>query len=44
LGWVAGPDVRVAGILLAAFVFPLEFLACIIAFLARDTATAATLG
>lgn len=44
LGWIAGPDVRVAGILLAAFVFPLEFLACVIAFLARDTATSATLG
>lgn len=44
LGWIAGSDVRVAGILLAGFVFPLEFLACVIAFLARDTATAATLG
>lgn len=44
LGWTHGPDLRVAGILLAAFVFPLEFLACVVSFLARDTATAATLG
>ena len=44
LGWVHGPDLRVAGILLAAFVFPLEFLSATIAFLARDTAGAASLG
>lgn len=44
LGWIAGPDVRSAGIFLAAFVFPLEFLCCVVAFLARDGATAATLG
>jgi succinate-acetate transporter protein len=44
LGWVHGPDVQTAGILLAAFVFPLEFLATAIAFLARDTASAASLG
>jgi succinate-acetate transporter protein len=44
VGWVAGNDVHVAGFFLAAFVFPLEFLTCIIAFLARDGATASTLG
>lgn len=44
LGWVYGPDVRTAGILLAGFVFPLEFLSTVIAFLARDTASAASLG
>lgn len=44
LGYVHGPDVRIAGILLAGFVFPLEFLSCVIAFLARDTASAASLG
>ena len=44
LRWVTGTDIRTAGIFLAAFVFPLEFLACVIAFLARDGATAATLG
>lgn len=44
LGWVHGGDVRTAGILLAAFVFPLEFLSTAVAFLARDTASAASLG
>jgi len=44
LGWVHGADVKTAGILLAAFVFPLEFLSTVIAFLARDTASAASLG
>jgi uncharacterized protein len=44
LGWVHGADVKTAGILLAAFVFPLEFLSAVIAFLARDTASAASLG
>jgi succinate-acetate transporter protein len=44
LGWVHGADLHVAGILLAAFVFPLEFLSATIAFLARDTASAASLG
>jgi uncharacterized protein len=37
-------DVKTAGILLAAFVFPLELVATVIAFLARDTAGATTLG
>ncbi|MBA8826349.1 hypothetical protein FHX42_003725 [Saccharopolyspora lacisalsi] len=42
--WIHGPDVRVAGILMAAFVFPLELLAAILAFLARDTGAAGALG
>jgi succinate-acetate transporter protein len=44
LGLITGTDVRTAGVLLAAFVFPLELLAAVIAFLVRDTAAAATLG
>ncbi|MGW4487405.1 hypothetical protein ACWEOE_26605 [Amycolatopsis sp. NPDC004368] len=44
LGLVVGDQVRTAGILLAGFVFPLEFLAAVIAFLARDTGAAAALG
>lgn len=39
-----GPQVRTAGILLAAFVFPLEFLAAVMAFLTRDTGAATALG
>jgi succinate-acetate transporter protein len=37
-------DVKTAGLFLAAFVFPLELVATVIAFLARDTAGATTLG
>ncbi|MDX6436746.1 MAG: uncharacterized protein QOK34_1580, partial [Gaiellaceae bacterium] len=37
-------DVKTAGLLLAAFVFPLELIATVIAFLARDTTGATTLG
>jgi succinate-acetate transporter protein len=44
VGWVHGPDVKTAGLLIALFVFPLELLAAVIAFLARDTASAAALG
>ncbi|MFB7596817.1 hypothetical protein [Streptomyces sp. NPDC056160] len=44
LGLVTGDQVRPAGILLAVFVFPLEFLAAVMAFLSRDTAAAAALG
>lgn len=44
LGLVSGDQVRPAGLLLAVFVFPLEFLAAVIAFLSRDTAAAAALG
>jgi uncharacterized protein len=41
---VPATDVKTAGLLLAAFVFPLELLATVVAFLARDTAGATTLG
>ncbi|MFF0791254.1 GPR1/FUN34/YaaH family transporter [Streptomyces spiralis] len=44
LGLLTGDEVRSAGILLAVFVFPLEFLAAVMAFLTRDTAAAAALG
>lgn len=44
VGWIHGPDVATAGKLLALFVFPLEFVSTVIAFLARDTASAASLG
>jgi succinate-acetate transporter protein len=37
-------DVKTTGVLLAAFVFPLELVATVIAFLARDTTGATTLG
>jgi uncharacterized protein len=37
-------DVKTAGLLIATFVFPLELLATVIAFLARDTTGATTLG
>lgn len=43
--WVkAAPDLHSVGLLLAAFVFPLELLATVIAFLARDTTAAVSLG
>jgi uncharacterized protein len=41
---ITGHDVQAAGLLLASFVFPLELIATVIAFLARDTAGATTLG
>jgi succinate-acetate transporter protein len=44
LGWVHGQDEHTAGLLIAAFVFPLEFVSTVIAFLARDTASATSLG
>src|SRR5437588_13067760 len=44
VGWVSGKDLHVAGLLLAAYVFPLELLATIVAFLARDTMGATALG
>ncbi|MFE1755686.1 hypothetical protein ACFW88_34995 [Streptomyces anandii] len=43
-GAVDGEQVRAAGVLLAVFVFPLEFLAAVMAFLTRDTGAAAALG
>lgn len=45
LGWLSSAqDVRAAGVLMAAFVFPLELIAAVIAVLARDTGAATTLG
>jgi hypothetical protein len=45
LGWLSsGQDVHAAGVLMAAFVFPLELLATVIALLTRDTAAATALG
>jgi succinate-acetate transporter protein len=42
-GWVKPEEGKTIGTLLATFVFPLEFLAAIVAFLARDTAAASSL-
>jgi succinate-acetate transporter protein len=44
LGVITGEQVRSTGILLAVFVFPLEFLAAVMAFLTRDTGAAGALG
>ncbi|MGW4568195.1 GPR1/FUN34/YaaH family transporter [Streptomyces sp. NPDC004561] len=44
LGLITGEQVRAAGILLAVFVCPLEFLAAVMAFLTRDTGAATALG
>ncbi|HJP76276.1 MAG TPA: hypothetical protein VJ914_18555 [Pseudonocardiaceae bacterium] len=45
LGWLStAADVRTAGILMAAFVFPIELIATVFALLTRDTPTAAALG
>ncbi len=43
-GWVAESDATQIGLVLAAFVFPLEGLATIMAFLARDTLAATVFG
>jgi succinate-acetate transporter protein len=43
-GWVPASGGKTVGVLLAAFVFPLELLATIIAFLARDTGAGTSLG
>jgi succinate-acetate transporter protein len=42
--WMAPTQGKTIGLLLFAFVFPLEFLSAVIAFLARDTLAAAALG
>jgi succinate-acetate transporter protein len=42
--WVPAEQTKDIGLLLVSFVFPLELIATVIAFLARDTAAAATLG
>ena len=44
LGWIPVGEQRQMGMLMIAFVFPLELLATIFAFLARDTLGATTLG
>jgi succinate-acetate transporter protein len=44
LGWIPASEQKDVGLLLASFVFPLELLATIVAFLARDTMGATTLG
>ncbi len=44
VGWIHGADTKTAGLLIALFVFPLELIAAVIAFLARDTASATALG
>lgn len=45
LGWLSAPqDVRTAGVLMAAFVFPLELVAAVFAMLARNTGAATALG
>jgi uncharacterized protein len=44
LGWAPASEGKQVGMLLMAFVFPLEFAAMIIAFLARDTGGATALG
>jgi succinate-acetate transporter protein len=43
-GWSPVSESHQAGLILAAFVFPLELVAAIMAFLARDTLAATTLG
>jgi uncharacterized protein len=43
-GWLHASDQHAVGLLLAAFVFPLETIAVVIAFLARDTFGATGLG
>ncbi len=44
LGWIPVSEQRQVGMMLIAFVFPLELLATVVAFLARDTLGATTLG
>jgi succinate-acetate transporter protein len=44
IGWIPVAEQRQVGMILIAFVFPLELLATVVAFLARDTLGATTLG
>jgi succinate-acetate transporter protein len=44
IGWIPASEQKDVGELLMAFVFPLELVATVIAFLARDTLGATTLG
>jgi succinate-acetate transporter protein len=44
IGWIPVSEQKEVGMLLIAFVFPLEFVAMLMAFLARDSLGATTLG
>jgi succinate-acetate transporter protein len=44
IGWIPSSEQKDVGMMLMSFVFPLEFVATIVAFLARDTLGATTLG
>src|SRR3954471_593840 len=44
VGWVQTAEQPTTGILIAAFVFPLEFVAAIMVFLARDSLATTVLG
>src|SRR3954453_5564908 len=44
IGWIPVSEQKDVGMMLMAFVFPLEAIATIVAFLARDTVGATTLG
>jgi succinate-acetate transporter protein len=44
IGWIPVGEQKSVGMFLVAFVFPLELLATVVAFLARDTLSATTLG
>ena len=44
IGWIRPYEIHDAGLILVTFVAPLEFLATVVAFLARDSIGAATLG
>jgi hypothetical protein len=44
IGWIPAAEQKQGGLILIAFVFPLELVATIFAFLARDTLGATTLG
>jgi succinate-acetate transporter protein len=44
IGWIPASEQKDVGMLLMSFVFPLELIATIVAFLARDTLGATTLG
>jgi succinate-acetate transporter protein len=44
IGWIPVSEQRDVGLILASFVFPLELVATVVAFLARDTLGATTLG
>lgn len=43
LHWISGPQVATAGLTMVVFVFPLELLASVLAFLSRDVGAATAL-